>query len=121
MADLPELRRLYVHEIASISDSGLQHLAALKSLEVLDIWTVPQMTDATVDIIAALPNLKELSIRTTGVTDAAVDKLLGMKSLQSLTFKQNGQVTEEGLQKLTSKKWSKLDIGATEADATESP
>ena len=79
LADLPELRRLYVHEIASISDSGLQHLASLKSLEVLDIWTVPQMTDATVDIIATLPNLKELSIRTTGVTDAAVDKLLGMK------------------------------------------
>ena len=97
LADLPELRRLYVHEIASISDSGLQHLASLKSLEVLDIWTVPQMTDATVDIIAALPNLKELSIRTTGVTDAAVDKLLGMKSLQSLTFKQNGQVSDEGL------------------------
>ena len=120
LADLPELRRLYVHEIASISDSGLQHLSALKSLEVLDIWTVPQMTDATVDVIAALPNLKELSIRTTGVTDAAVDKLLGMQGLQTLVFKQNGQVTEEGLKKLSNRKWLKLDIGSTEADATAS-
>ena len=116
--DLPQLRRLYLHELASVSDAGLQHLAALKSLEVLDIWTVPQMTDATVDVIATLPNLKELSIRTTDVTDAAVDKLLAMPSLQSLTFKENGRVTDEGLKKLAGKKWTKLDVGNTaSADA----
>lgn len=111
--DLPKLKRLYLHEITSVGDSGLQHLGNLKSLELLDIWTVPQMTDATLDVIAKLPNLKELTIRTTGVTDAAVDKLLGMQSLQSLTFKENGSVTAEGLKKLASKKWSKLDVGAT--------
>ncbi len=111
--DLPKLKRLYLHEITSVGDSGLQHLANLKSLELLDIWTVPQMTDATIDVIAKLPNLKELTIRTTGVTDAAIDKLLGMQSLQSLTFKENGSVTAEGLKKLASKKWLKLDVGAT--------
>ncbi len=116
-ADLPELRRLYLHEIASISDSGLKNLAALKSLEVLDIWTVPQMTDATVDVIAALPKLKELSIRSTGVTDAAVDRLLEMQNLPSLVFKQNGQVTAEGLQKLSGGKFAKLDVGGAAADA----
>ncbi|MHB0959031.1 MAG: hypothetical protein ACYC0X_27135 [Pirellulaceae bacterium] len=121
LEELPELRRLYVHEIPSISDSGLQHLSSLKSLEVLDLWTVPQMTDATVDVIVTLPKLKELSIRTTAVTDAAVEKLLGMENLQSLTFKQNGQVTDEALKKLSSRKWSKLDIGATDADAAETP
>ena len=69
------------------------------------------MTDATVDVIATLPNLKELSIRTTGVTDAAIDKLLAMPKLQSLTFKDNGSVTAEGLEKLSAKKWTKLDVG----------
>jgi hypothetical protein len=39
--DLPQLRRLYLHELGSISDSGLENLAALKSLELLDIWEVP--------------------------------------------------------------------------------
>jgi len=112
--DLPKLKRLYLHEITSVGDSGLKHLAALKLLELLDIWTVPQMTDATIDVIATLPNLKELTIRTTGVTDAAIDKLLGMQSLQSLAFKENGSVTAEGLKKLTSKKWSKLDVGASD-------
>ena len=113
--DLPKLKRLYLHELSSVSDSGLKHLAALKSLELLDIWTVPQMTDATVDVIASLPNIKELSLRATGVTDATIDKLLKMSSLQSLTFKENGSVTAEALKKLTAKKWSKLDIGSSDA------
>lgn len=112
--DLPKLRRLYLHELTSVGDSGLQHLATLKSLEQLDIWTVPQMTDAAVDVIATLPHLKELSIRATGVTDATIDKVLGMQSLQSLTLKENGSVTAEGLKKLASRKWSKLDIGASD-------
>ena len=109
--DLPKLRRLYLHELASVSDSGLQHLAGLTSLEQLDIWTVPQMTDATVDVIAALPKLKDLSIRVTDITDNSIDKLIAMPQLQSLTLKENGAVTAEGLKKLSTRKWSKLDIG----------
>jgi hypothetical protein len=111
--DLPKLKRLFLHELPSVSDAGLKHLAALKSLELLDIWTVPQMTNAAVEIIAALPNLKELSIRATAVTDDSIDLLLKAKSLQSLTFKENGSVTPEGLKKLSSKKWTKLDIGSS--------
>ena len=107
------MRRLYLHELTSVGDGGLQHLAALKSLETLDMWTVPQMTDATVDVIATLPNLKELSIRATDVTDKAVDVILKMPSLQTLTFKENGMVTPEGLKKLAAKKWTSLDIGAS--------
>lgn len=119
--DLPKLRRLYLHELSSVGDAGLKHLAALKSLEVLDIWTVPQMTDATVDVIATLPHLKDLTIRTTGVTDNSIDKLLNISGLQSLTFKENGLVTADGLKKLTSRKWSKLDLGTSgSSDGNES-
>ncbi len=110
--DLPELKRLYIHEISSISDEGLQNLEALKTLEVLDIWTVPQMTDATVNVIAKLPNLKELSIRATGITDAAIDPILAMPNLQSLTLKENAGVSAAAIQKLSAKKWTKLDTGA---------
>lgn len=120
LSDMPKLRRLYLHELSSVSDTGLKHLGSLKSLEQLDIWTVPQLTDSTLDVIAALPNLKELSLRTTGVTDAAVDKLLAMPHLQSLTFKENGSVTPEAAQKLSTRKWTKLDLGS-EAEATETP
>lgn len=119
--DLPKLKRLYLHEIASVSDSGLKHLAAQKSLELLDIWTVPQMTDATVDVIATLPALKELSIRATAITDASLDKLLAMPSLQTLTLKENGSMTADGLKKLSEKKWTKLDIGASDSGEAATP
>ena len=109
--DLPQLTRLYLHEIGSLSDDGLQNLKSLESLEVLDIWAVPKMSDATLDVIAKLPNLKQLSIRTTGVTDAAVDKILAMQKLESLTLKDNGQVTDEALKKLSTKQWTKIDTG----------
>ena len=111
--DLPKLKRLYLHELPSVGDSGLKNLAALGSLELLDIWTVPQMTDATVEVISKLPNLKELSIRATGVTDGCIDQILKMPSLQSLTFKETGSVTAEGLKKLSGKKWAKLDVGSS--------
>ncbi|WP_254507496.1 hypothetical protein [Anatilimnocola floriformis] len=117
--ELPKLRKLYLQELPTIGDSGLQHLAKLSTLELLDIWTVPQMTDATVAEIAKLPNLKELSIRTTGVTDAAIDTLLSMKNLQTLTFKENGSVTPDGLKKLQARKWTKLDIGGGASDSDE--
>ena len=119
--DLPKLKRLYLHEIASVSDSGLKYLAAQKSLELLDIWTVPQMTDATVDVIATLPALNELSIRATGITDASLEKLLAMPSLQTLTLKENGSVTADGLKKLATKKWSKLDLGASDSGDAAAP
>ncbi|MBI1348155.1 hypothetical protein GC163_17915 [bacterium] len=119
--DLPQLKRLYLHELSSVSDYGLAHLAGVKSLELLDIWSVPQMTDATVDVIATLPQLKELSLRATGVTDACIDKLLAMPHLQSLTFKENGAVTPEGLKKLESKTWSKLDLGASSGTEVATP
>lgn len=121
LTDLPKLRRLYLHEIASLSDNGLKNLGALKTLEVLDIWSVPQMTDATLDVIATLPNLKELSIRSTGVTDAGIEKLLAMQSVQSLTFKDNGSVTPEGLKKLASRKWTKLDVGSSSDSGDAAP
>ena len=98
-----------------------EHLAALKSLELLDIWSVPNMSDATLDVIATLPHLKELTIRSTGVSDASIDKILGMSNLQSLTFKENGSVTSEGLKKLASRKWSKLDLGASSSSDETAP
>lgn len=109
--DLPELKKLYIHENDSVSDYGLENIKNLTTLEVLDIWSVPQMTDATIDIIAGLPNLQELSIRETDITDAAIDKLLAMPKLKSLTLKDNGNVSAEGLEKLSVKEFSKLDIG----------
>ena len=111
LAKLPRLKRLYLHELASVGDDGLRQLAAAQDLEVLDIWSLPKMTDASMAVIAALPNLKDLSIRETGVTEASVEKIAAMPKLQSLTFKNNGPLSAGNAAKLTEKKWSKLDLG----------
>lgn len=109
--DLPKLKRLYLHELETINDEGLRNLASLKSLELLDVWSISNLTDTTVDVIATLPNLRELSLRTTGITDGSIGKILAMPKLQSLTLKENSSVSDEALKKLSSKKWAKLDIG----------
>jgi len=111
VAKLPRLKRLYLHELASVGDEGLRQLAAAKDLEVLDIWSLPKMTDASVAVIAALPNLKELSIRETGVTEASVANIAAMPKLQSLTFKNNGPLSAGNAATLTGKKFGKLDLG----------
>ena len=69
------------------------------------------MTDATIDVIAGLPALKELSIRETGVTDAGLAKLAALPGLQSLVFKDNGPITEATRAALTARQWKKLDLG----------
>lgn len=120
LTELPALKRLYIHEIASVSDEGFKNLQAAKTLEVLDLWSLPKMTDKTVDVIATLPNLKELSIRETGVSEASVAKILAMPKLQSLTFKNNGPLSEENAAKLKAKKWTKLDLGSPGAKDADS-
>jgi hypothetical protein len=70
------------------------------------------MTDATINVIAALPALKELSIRETGITDAGLAKLAALPSLESLTFKNNGPISPATREKLAARKWKKLDLGA---------
>ena len=112
LTDLPKLKKLYLHELGSLSDEGLKNLASLKSLELLDIWSLSSMSDATVEVIAALPNLRELGIRSTSITDASIDKLMAMPKLQSLTLKDNASVTADGIKKLSTRKWIKLDTGS---------
>jgi hypothetical protein len=111
VADLPALKRLYLHELASVGDEGLKHLAAAGELEVLDIWSVPKMTDATVAVIAGLPNVRELSIRETGVTERALEAIAAMPKLESLTFR-NAAISPAAAEKVkAARKWKKLDVG----------
>ncbi len=108
---LPELHRLYLHELASVGDDGLKRLTGARNLEVLDIWSLPSMTDASLVVIASLPALKELSIRETGMTEAALTSIAALPGLQSLTFKNNGRLSAETVRKLSTRTWKKLDLG----------
>jgi hypothetical protein len=111
LATMPKLRRLYLHELTSVGDEGLANLADAKELAVLDIWSLPRMTNASAKVIASLPKLKELSIRETGMSAEALEAILGIKSLETLVFK-NGDVPAELAEKVkANRKWRKLDLG----------
>lgn len=110
VAELPKLKRLALQELASVGDAGLARLAAAGELQALDIWALPLVTDATAKVIAALPALEELSIRETAMTPAALDVLMANERIQSLIFK-NGDVPAAVREKLSKRKWKKLDLG----------
>jgi hypothetical protein len=111
LGSLPKLRRLYLHELTSVGDAGLANLSEAQDLAVLDIWSLPRMSDETADVIGTLPKLKELSIRETGVTPAALEKILAIESLESLVFK-NGDLPADLVAKVkASRRWKKLDLG----------
>ena len=97
--DLPTLKRLYLHELFSVSDFGILNLVYLKDLEVLDIWEVP-IGDKSLETIAKLSSLKTLSLRATEITDAGVELLLTLPKLESVKLAENTKVTPEMIQKL---------------------
>jgi Leucine-rich repeat (LRR) protein len=97
--ELTTLKRLYLQELPSVSDDGLVNIAALKDLEILDIWELP-ITDKTMEAIAKLGSLKTLMLRNTGVTDAGLEALLTMPELKSVTLEGNAGVTPAMIQKL---------------------
>ena len=97
--DLTTLKRLYLHELPSVSDAGLSNLASLKDLEILDIWGVP-VGDPSLEVIAKLSALKTLSLRETGISDAGLGLLLTIPKLESLKLDNNPQVTPAMIQKL---------------------
>jgi len=96
---LTTLKRLYLHELFSVTDAGILPLASLKDLELLDIWEMP-ITDKALPTIVQLPALKTLWLRSTGITDAGLELLLTMPQLETVRLADNGKVTPGMIQKL---------------------
>ncbi len=76
------LKRLDL-EGTKISDSALQHLSTLSSLESLNIACV-LVTDAGLESLTALTNLKELILGGNKLTDAGLQSLRQLRGLTSL-------------------------------------
>ncbi|WP_395753032.1 protein kinase domain-containing protein [Prosthecobacter sp.] len=65
---------------------GLRHIAALSTLESLEI-NAGALTDDGLAILAAMKSLKSLSILSSQITDAGLKPLHDMKSLKALTLR----------------------------------
>jgi hypothetical protein len=81
------------------SNEGLAHTGKLTNLKILNLYVGPA-DDAGLAPLRKLTHLEELTIGGLGkVTDAAVDHLVGLKTLKKLTV--NGtKITEAGIKRL---------------------
>ena len=82
----------------SLGDAGLTHLGKLANLKSLNISKSPNVTSAGVAELLHLANLTKLNLSETGIDDAALETLSGMKTLESLDVGMTG-VTDEGVAK----------------------
>ena len=78
-----------VTESGPYTDRGLFYLSRLKNLEELEICSGIGITDAGVECLARLPNLRRLTLMSNGITDNALATLATMKSLRGIMVNQN--------------------------------
>ena len=95
-----------------LNDTGIKELAALKSLEYLDL-SLNNVTAAGLKELAALQNLSTLNLSRTNVADADLEELAALKNLRTLDLSWTN-VTDAGLKKLAAlKNLATLDLSAT--------
>ena len=97
---MPLLKKLDIYKESKVTDDGMVHLAAIDTLEYLDL---PDLTDKGIAAIANLGNLKHLNIyggSFSNVTDAALKDLSKVKSLESIAIP-GRKCTDKGMEYLS--------------------
>ncbi len=95
----PKLRQLRVSQ-SQLSDQGLEHLAKLKSLTVLDLSENSQIFDGGLQHLSGMRQLKSLNLWRVNITDLGIEHLAGLTNLESLNL-DNTQLSDSGLQHLS--------------------
>lgn len=96
--DLPKIERLNL-AYTSVSDSGFERLTGLRNLRS----AIPDETRCTdrslAHLAAASPDLRELAIGGSGVTDAGLAEIARFKRLRTLVLT-GAEITDEGLRQI---------------------
>jgi len=82
-----------------ITDTGVEHLAALNSLKKVNLWG-DGVTDKGLSVLAQMKSLENLEIISRNATDASIEKLAQCPRLKSLSL-QNTPITEAALSNLS--------------------
>ena len=99
------LKTVELSELASVDEAGLNELlAAWKSPTSLALFSMPATDETAKTIVAAMPELKTLTLRATQITDAAIDEILKLEKLETLDLRENNGLTVDGMMKLTQAK-----------------
>ena len=89
----------YTVTFSNITDAGLEHLKGLTELRGLSLMRT-RVTDAGLEHLKGLTKLQRLSLMRTRVTDTGLEHLKGLTKLQSLSLR-GTQITDAGLKHLT--------------------
>ncbi|MFK7779425.1 MAG: hypothetical protein QM501_15075 [Gimesia sp.] len=98
LTKIPNLIELDLSENSLLSDTGMQHLAGLNSLQKLNLWRVG-LTDEGVGHLKGLTNLKWLNLDNTRLGNASLKSLKDMQQLEFLHLGSTA-ITDAGLVEL---------------------
>lgn len=96
---IASLKKVDIYKESKVTDDGMIHLAAIDTLEYLDL---PGITDKGIETVANMKNLKTLNIGggpSCNVTDAALKDLSKVKSLEGLVIP-GSNLTDAGMEYL---------------------
>lgn len=97
LGSLDNLRFLSLAE-TRITNMGLEHLLALKSLQELHLDHT-EITDEGLDLIAMLPSLQVLDLKDTQISDAGIARLTPLTNLRGLYLTRT-RISDAGLRHL---------------------
>lgn len=100
-----------------INDEGIAQLSGLKALRVIDLRLSPLLTDAAMETLAAMPELRAVRLSGVNVTDAGLAKLLELPRLTELDLRNCRKITTEGIAQARTKTTLRmLKLGGPEID-----
>jgi hypothetical protein len=79
------LERIYCFK-PKITDAGVEHLAKLTNLKKLELLRVPELTDAALAPLVGLTDLEEITLSGAGISGPGLVHLAGLSKLKSLVI-----------------------------------
>lgn len=100
-----------------VGDQGVAQFKGLKSLRVIDLRVSPLVTDAAMETLLALPELRAVRLTGGNVTDAGIATLMDLPRLAELDVRNCRGVTKTGIEQLAGKKTLRmLKVGGPKID-----
>lgn len=101
IATLPHLRDVHLEVSTNLTRAGVAHLGLISNLNRLSLYNISAdgsgLGDDAIRAVAGVPSLTELSIAECGTTDTGAKLLEQLPQLTSLSFRQEGRLTDRAL------------------------
>ncbi len=98
LPDFPSLKELMPMDV---SDDGFRHIGCSERLESLILMYCRDTTDVATSHLVGMPNLKKYHAGYTLITDASLEMLAQIKSLEEISFEGCKFITDAGVPFLT--------------------